>query len=299
MRVLITGGNGFLGAWIVKRLRARGIDVRVFDVVENRTLVDAIAGDAGAAVEWRVGDIVNGLDVRRAAEGCEGIINLAGILTPACKADPVRGSLINYIGTLNAFEAARAHGIKRFVYTSSAGVFGSPTSSDPWPITHYGTAKLACEGSARAYWDDLKLASIGMRPFIVYGPGRLTGMSAGTSLACRAAARGENYVIPFSGQAGFVFVDDVAAAYEHALAREPDGAHVFNICGVSSTNEKVIEIIRRSYPKAELRVEGPDIGLRPDIDDDALFAAMPGLKRTSLEDGIEQTLAYYRRQGQR
>ncbi|WP_163837351.1 NAD-dependent epimerase/dehydratase family protein, partial [Providencia stuartii] len=67
----------------------------------------------------------------------------------------------------------------------------------PRPTTHYGTFKLACEGSARAYLADRGLASIGFRPFIVYGPGRETGLTAGPSLACRAAARGESYRIPY------------------------------------------------------------------------------------------------------
>jgi len=175
-----------------------------------------MAGAAAEAVEWRVGDIVAGEQVRRAAEGCDAIVNLAGVLTPACKDDPVRGMQINLIGTLNVFEAARAHGIARILYTSSAGVFGSPDGKVPWPITHYGTSKLACEGSARAYLHDHGLASVGFRPFVIYGPGRETGLTAGPSLACRAAVLRERYTIPYTGKAGLVFVDDVAAAYELA-----------------------------------------------------------------------------------
>jgi len=156
---------------------------------------------------------------------------MAGILTPDCQADPVRGAEINLIGTLHAFEAARRHGIRPVIYTSSAGVFGPHDGAAPAPTTHYGTFKLATEGSARAYWADHGLPSVGFRPFVVYGPGRETGLSAGPSLACRAAARGQPYVIPFTGATGMVYVEDVAAAYVAALTGKLDGARVFNLLG--------------------------------------------------------------------
>ena len=124
----------------------------------------------------------------------------------------------------NVFEAALSHGIKRIVYTSSAGVYGPDDGMTPYPTTHYGAFKLACEGSARAYWSDHGLASVGFRPFIVYGPGRETGLTAGPTLACRAAARGERYRIPYVGSAGLVYVDDVAHAYKLALLRDAEGA---------------------------------------------------------------------------
>lgn len=296
MQILITGGNGFLGAWITARLLARDFTVRIFDVVENRRLVDAIAGPQGAGVTWHVGDITRQDDVMAAAKGCDGIINLAGILTPACTAEPVRGAMINYIGTLHVFEAARAYGINRVIYTSSAGVFGAPEGSQPFPVTHYGTAKLACEGSARAYLADHGIPSVGFRPFIVYGPGRETGMTAGPSLACRAAVHGDAYTIPYRGTAGMVFVDDVAAAYEHALISEPDGARVFNICGELASNEQIVDEIRRIVPDAKLAIDGPDTGIARDINDAPLFAAFPALPRTSLRDGIARTVAFYRQQ---
>jgi UDP-glucose 4-epimerase len=303
MRVLLTGGNGFLGAWIAKRLLARGFEVVVFDVVENRRLMNAIAGPAAAQrhgpgaieqVPWILGDIVDGGAVLAASRGCDAIIHLAGILTPDCKANPVRGAQINLIGTLNVFEAARQLGIQRVLYTSSAGVYGPDDGHIPKPTTHYGTFKLACEGSARAYLADHGLASIGFRPFIVYGPGRETGISAGPSLACRAAARGEAYVIPYSGRSGLVFVDDVAAAYEAALLRQPDGAHVFNNAGETVSNEDVVAAIKQVVPDARITVSGPPLSIIPEIDRSNIEEVLPGLPKTGLADGIRQTVALYR-----
>ena len=294
MRILLTGGTGFLGAWIAKRLLARGFEVAVFDIVENRRLMNAIAGPAAANVPWILGDIVDGKAVLAASRGCDAIIHLAGILTTDCKANPVRGAEINLIGTLNVFEAARQLGIQRVLYTSSAGVYGPDDGCTPKPTTHYGAFKLACEGSARAYLDDHGLSSIGFRPFIVYGPGRETGISAGPSLACRAAARGEAYVIPYSGRSGLVFVDDVAAAYEAALLRAPDGAHVFNNAGETVSNDDVVAAIRLVVPGTRLSVNGPPLSIIPEIDPSNIDDVLPGLPKTGLADGIRQTVEFYR-----
>lgn len=295
MRVLITGGKGFLGAWIVRRLAARGFDLRIFDLADDRSLISAIAGARAAdAIDWRTGDIVSGEAVAEAAQGCDAIVHLAGVLTPFCAADPVRGAHINLIGTLNVFEAARAHAIARIVYTSSAGVFGPRDGRIPSPQSHYGAFKLACEGSARACWNDHGLGSVGFRPYIVYGPGRETGLTAGPTLACRAAARGEAYTIGYSGTAGLVYVDDVAAAYEAALLRRPDGAHVFNLNGVSADNRAVIEAIRRVTPDARVDFDGPALLMPAGIADDELVHVLPGLPHTGLDDGVARTIAWYR-----
>jgi len=86
VRILLTGGSGFIGAWIVRRLARRGIDVRVFDINSNRSTVAEIAGDVVArALDWRTGDIRATDDVERAARGCDGVIHLAGVLPHAAK----------------------------------------------------------------------------------------------------------------------------------------------------------------------------------------------------------------------
>lgn len=293
-RVLVTGGSGFLGAWIIRRLARRGIAARVFDISDQRRIVAEVAGPALAqSLDWQLGDIRDGAAVGRAAEGCEGIVHLAGILTPACAADPVRGAEINLIGSLNVFEAARAQGLRQLVYASTAGVYGPEDARHPLPATHYGAFKLAVEGAARAYWREHGLASLGFRPFVVYGPGRESGASAGPSLACRAAARGEACTIGYTGAAGLVYVDDVAAAFEQALLQPLQGASVCNLVGERATVDEVIAEIRRQVPGARIDAAGPPLTIAPGLGEEGLDALLPGRQRTPLAQGLAATLAHY------
>lgn len=295
MKVLLTGGSGFIGAWVIRRLMRRGIDVRVFDINSNRATVAEIAGkDVARDLDWVSGDIRSTDQVKAAANGCEGVIHLAGVLTPACKANPVRGAEINLIGTLNVFEAAREHGFPSVIYASSAGVFGPDDPVHPAPTTLYGAFKLAGEGCARSYLADVGLPSIGFRPLVVYGPGRETGLSAGPSLACRAAARGEQYVHPFTGRSGLVYVDDCAALFEHALTTNLEGAKVYNVIGEVVAVEDVLAEIRRNVPNAGLSTSGPPLPIAPGIREEGLEAFMPGRLRTSLAQGIKATIEHYR-----
>lgn len=293
MKVLLTGGNGFLGAWVAQHLLGRGWAVRVFDRSTDRAMLDAFAGRKAAAVECVEGDVSDGTGLMQAAAGCQAIIHLAALLTPACQADPIRGATVNLIGTLNAFEAARQQGIRQVAYASSAAVFGPESGVVPCPVTQYGAFKLACEGSARAYWHDHGIASVGLRPLVVYGPGREVGSTAGFSLACRHAARREPYEIPFTGMTDAVFVDDVAVAFVAAATRPVTGAHVFNLRGEVVSVDQVIAALTALCPGTLLRAVGPPLPIAPELAPDDLEFMLGPLPRTPLRDGIARTLAHY------
>lgn len=235
MRVLVTGGCGFLGAWVVKALAARGHAVRVFDARPEATRLEFVEPELGGAVELVAGDITDRNSVRNAASGCEAAIHLAGVMTVDCRKDPVRGAEINLLGSLHLFEAALAAGMTKVAYVSTAGVYGSDDGVHPRPMTHYGALKLAVEGCARAYWVDHNLPSVGFRPYIIYGPGVSSGISAGPSIACRAAHEGKSAEIEFSGRVGLVHVEDVARAFATAVETELEGAAVCNMTGQTAT----------------------------------------------------------------
>lgn len=300
MRILITGGGGFIGAWIVKRLAARGDTLRIFDLREDRTIIEQVCGkDVAGALEWVVGDIANTGRVNEAAVGCDALIHLAGLLTPACRADPVLGAHVNLIGSLNIFLAARSHRIDKVVYMSSAGVFGPDGEDAPCPTTHYGAFKLAVERCAVAFWADDQISSIGFRPFVVYGPGREGGLSAGPSLACKAAASAQPYVIPFTGTFDIVHVDDVAAAFERALDTEQPGAHIVNLLGGTARERDVVDAVLRVAPSAAISAEGPPMPIKLPMRDKGMERLLPGWSPRSLDEGIAQTIAFYRQMNAR
>ncbi len=294
MRVLLTGGGGFLGAAIIKRFLGQDIEVRVFDTNENRDLGYRVVGNAIRKVEWCLGNVSDATDVLAAAQDCDAIVHLAGVLTPFCQKDPLAGAMINVIGTLNIFEAAKHYGIRKVIYTSSGGVFGLKDAKNPFPLTHYGAFKLANEGSARAYWADDRIASVGFRPFVVYGPGRETGLSAGPTLACRAVALNQPYTIPLSGTMGLVYVDDVAAAFEVAVLTNFDGAHTFNLSGTPVDVSTIVTTIHEIAPDAQISNMGdslPSIATVTDEYKNDLLLCPPA---TTLKNGLRKTIDFYR-----
>ena len=289
MKVLVTGANGFVGSWVLRGILNAGMEAEGFDLSPPGPRVSRLLGAALAQVAWTQGDVSCPQDVERAASRCGVTVHLAGVLTPFCRLDPVRGAIVNLLGTLHVFEAARKYG-QRVIYASSAAVHGGAKASSLEPTTHYGAFKLACEGSGRSYWLDHQVASLGLRPFVVYGPGRDTGATAGVSLACEAALQNRPYTIPFTGRAGMVWVGDVVDAIIVALQRPFEGAHVMDMVGDLRSVDDVIAEIRRHCPGALLDAKGEPLPLDSDIPGSDGPPFMGTLPQTRLEHGILQTL---------
>ena len=289
----ITGGGGFLGLWLARRLLEQGVAVRVLDAQAPTPLATQVLGERLAQVDWQQGDITHAENVARALASCDAVAHLAGVLTPVCQASPVRGAQINLIGSLHVFEAARAQGLSHVVYASTAGVYGPSQPDIPEPATHYGAFKLAVEGSARAYWHDQGFPSVGFRPFVVYGPGRETGASAGPSLACQAAVRGLPYDMPMSGSTGMIHVDDVVACFAHAMSQVPNGARVFNLVGQKASMQEVKAAIEAQISGARIGITGQPLRISADLREDGLDDWWPERPRTALGEGIARTLAVY------
>jgi len=295
MRVLVTGGNGFIGSWVCKLLLEREHDVRVFDSHDDRTLFHDIVGTLeNRPIERIVGDIADAQTVGDAVRGCEAVIHLAGLLVPACREDPLRGARVNVLGTLSLFEAARQAGLTGGIaFASTGAVFGPDDGVIPYPMTQYGAFKLCTEGNARAYWLDAGISSVAFRPWTVYGPGRWYGMTAGPTLAMRAAAEGKPYTIPFTGQTGMDYVADVAAAFVEGATRPPKGAFAFSLAGVVASTDEIIAAIREVVPSAQIRAAGPTLGIFPKLDEGTLREVFPNLPRTSLLEGTRETIEFY------
>ena len=286
-KVLLIGGTGFIGLRVARLLAESGVAARIFD------LPAAIARTAPKDAEVVAGDVTDADSVVKAAEGCSGIVHLAGIMTLDCAKDPERAVRLNILGSLNALEAARRTGA-RLAWLSTAGVFGQEDAVHPRPMTVYGTTKLAVEGLARVYATDHGAPSLGLRPYIVYGPGISSGIAAGPSIALAAAVKREPSTIRFSGKVGFVHVDDVARMLAAAATRPMQGAHLLTMAGDRRDMTEFTAELARQSGWSGATVEGPPLRIPADLASDPIPDWLGPQPTTSMEAGIAATLAELR-----
>jgi nucleoside-diphosphate-sugar epimerase len=308
-RVLVTGSQGCIGAWVVKQLLERGDSVVCYDLDTRTTRLDAILPERDAQrlalLQGAIQDTQRLKEVVR-GESITHIVHLAAVLMPYCQANPVEGGMIDVIGTLNVFEAARDSGRNiRVAYASSSAVWGPEdaydkralTEADPLkPATHYGVFKQANEGNARVFFSTNGISSFGLRPWTVYGPGRDVGLTADPTLAMQAIARGETFRIRVSGRMDLQFVGDVAGIFLACLFSPLEGAHVYNLAGDVIDMQDLIRLIDEVVPGAasQLSAEGPQVPVCSNLDNTALLQAIPRLPRTPLRSGIERTIQHYK-----
>jgi nucleoside-diphosphate-sugar epimerase len=224
---------------------------------------------------------------------------------PFCAANPVAGGLINVVGTLNVFEAARDAGRPvRVVYASSSAVWGPEDAYGERPLseadrllpeTHYGVFKQANEGNARIFHASNGISSIGLRPWTVYGVGRDNGLTADPTLAMKSVVLGKPFQIRVSGFMDLQYVEDVAETFIQSALSDLEGAHVFNLAGRIVEMNDLVEMIGRRRPEARslLSVSGPQIPVSFRMDASQLHAKVPGIQRTDLEEGIGKTVEIF------
>jgi len=310
MRILVTGAQGCIGAWAVKSLLDRGLDVLIYDADPAPARLSLIAPPElvrRAAVE--TGRIEDGPRLKALVKdgGITHIVHLAAVLMPFCQANPAEGGMVNVIGTLNVFEAARDAGRPvRVVYASSSAVWGPEEAygggklkeEDPLkPSTHYGVFKQANEGSARAFYLTDGISSAGLRPWTVYGVGRDRGLTADPTLAMRAVALGEPFRIRLTGHMDLQYVEDVAESFVRCLLAPLEGAHVFNLEGAVIAMDELIETLERLRPGASrlITAEGPQVPVAYRMDGSRLRTYVSGIPLTPLEEGIRKTLEMFER----
>jgi nucleoside-diphosphate-sugar epimerase len=310
-RFLVTGALGCVGAWTVRELIREGTPVVGFDLgSSNRRLAQILEPDQLERVTLVSGDITDLAALERVLDehAITNVIHLAALQIPFCRADPPRGAAVNVLGTVNVFEAVSRRGLtgRPVVYAGSIGMY-SPTDVDPatgrleedaiaHPGNHYGVYKLANEGTARIYWADSGVASVGLRPMTVYGVGRDQGMTSSPTVAIAAAVLGQPFEVTFGGATLFQYAEDVAKTLIIASRSDPEGARVFNLGGVVVTISDWIEAIEAAVPGAAglLSVAPGELPFPPAIAHESL-AALGDLPVTPYRDGIAASGAMYRR----
>ncbi len=307
--LLVTGSSGFFGAWIVRELLLRQIPFVMFDRDADLRRLDDLIEPRPAGLKQVTGDVSDLRAIRACIEqhAVTRVIHLAALQIPACRADPLAGARVNVLGTLAVFEAARQAGsIRQIVYASSAAVIGPEEHYGPgtlandaplFPATHYGVFKQSNEGSARVYFQDHGISSIGLRPWTVYGVGRDQGLTADATVAIKAALLGTPFTIRYSGRNALQYAGDMAAIFVDCALEQRQVAACYNLRGQVMEMTDFIAAIEALRPQARglLSLSGPPIPVAADLDDSELRQLLPELPDTSVPEGIRETLAMFER----
>jgi UDP-glucuronate 4-epimerase len=296
MTYLVTGALGAIGAWTVRALLDRGQEVVTYDLGgSDHRLRLALAEDELAALTRIEGDVTDLAHLERVMDehAVSGVIHLAALQVPLVKDDPVAGARVNVTGTVNVLEAVRRRdGMRPVVYASSIAAIAAPEGH---PSTLYGVFKLANEGTAERYYEDYGVSSVGLRPHTVYGPGRDQGLTSAPTAAMAAAARGEEFRIPFGGSAQFQYAADAGEAFVRAGEAGREGASVHHLDGPVASMQEVIGAIERAAPEAAgLITAGEEpLPFPPSVDATSFLELVGGPVSRPLDEGVAEAIARF------
>lgn len=317
--VLITGGCGFIGTSLISSLLKQqpGCHIRILDnlvtgakqdlgeIVNFKTIVaDQINSSSG--VVFIQGDIRDSELVSQCAIGVDCIVHLAANtgVGPSVE-DPRLDLECNVIGTFNVLEAARIHGVKKFIFASSgapAGEIEPPIHEElpPHPVSPYGASKLAGEGYCSAYFRTFKIDTVCLRFGNVYGP-RSKKKSSVVAKFIRQALAGEPCVIYGDGTQtrDFIYIDDLIEAIIRGIEKSV-GGETFQIasgheCTVGEVAEIISGVLQKEGVEMVVSYDVPRLGdVKRNYSDTTKAHNLLGWKSTmSLDKGVEKTVNYF------
>lgn len=269
MRVLVTGGAGFIGSYLVPQLLDRGYDVIVFDMAADPPALRPVMGRIG----YVRGDLGSAPDLYRAMMSCrpEGVFHLGAILAGPCEENPVRGFQVNFGSTQALLDAAAALKTRKFFMVSSISVFGRDAAEPVQdeapknPETVYGQTKLASEHLLSWYARKHGVDTCALRFTWVFGPGRTTGITAlYSSLILDAVAKGDAVSVPNPEERGdWLYVKDAVKAILLVWDRTSPPQRVYNIAGGVYSIREVVAIAQRLRPGSRVNLQEGGRSLSP------------------------------------
>lgn len=301
MNVLVLGGAGFIGAYVVKALLAEGENVVVYDMLlTENTLYRILTPEQLSKLTMVAGDVTDLPTMIRAIQENEidSIVHLAYWQIPASHNNPTQAIKVNALGFNNALEAASSLNLKRVVWTSSNAVFGSPKYQKIVPLpndafqkpnTVYGALKALNEYMAGHYFTHRGLDSIGFRLSLVYGYGRMRGASTFASDMIIKAALGEACEVDMGdSEVDWYYVDDAAHLILEALKAPPTPTRVYNANSDVRTVRQAAEYLMSILPEAKLKVNPGAIDANWNLDSSLLEKEIGFSPKYSLEDGMNE-----------
>ena len=338
MRILVTGGNGFIGSHVVERLMAQGHELRLFLRTTSKTeFLDGLSGPStglragpstglGTSFERVNGDLRDEASLARGVDGMDAVVHLGGVTAARTEAEYLA---VNGGGTAALAQAALTAGVRRFVYVSSLAAGGPSPDGRPLapgdgaPISAYGRSKAAGERAVLSHQDGMSVAVI--RPPAVYGPRDRAFLPL-----YRIAKLG---VFPLLGDgenlASFLHVHDAAAAIVQATETDGPSGGVYTACdGSPHSWRELVDAFAKAMGRRPRLIPTPPflyvaagylgglasalirrpLPLNPEqvdqmrqrywvCDNEAICRDLGWQPKLSIEEGMAQTLAWYREHG--
>jgi UDP-glucose 4-epimerase len=263
MRVLITGGAGFIGSHLTQKFADNGNDVVVLDNLSRGNKIDK---ETLKKITLIKGDIMNESDVEKAVKDCDYVYHLAAVLGVDLVADnPVKTMETEVIGMRNVVNHSILNGVKKILYASTSGVYGKSAITEAVkeefnvsPKSSYAIAKRFNEIFLSSYYQEKKISSVSLRFFNVYGPRQDERMVIPRLI--NQALKNEDLTVFGNGKQtrDFTYIDDVIEA-SIALMNIEEGVEIFNI---SNENEvSIIElaqlIVKMTNSKSKVKLINP------------------------------------------
>ncbi|MDZ4405812.1 SDR family oxidoreductase [Prosthecobacter sp.] len=311
MKVLVTGGAGFIGSHIAQTLSRMGATVVVLDDFSTGDRQNLDWSNGNSALEVIQGDAGNESLLAQIVPGCDWVFHQAAVASvPQSVAHPLETNRQNMDATLKLLIAARDAGVKRFLFASSSAIYGDSSAASkheshaPAPVTPYGLQKYASERYCQLFHQLYGLPTVALRYFNVFGPRQSFDSPYSGVIArfCTLMLRGETPVIFGDGgqSRDFIFIDNIVQA--NLLAAEAPAervaGQVFNAgTGESITlNQLVADIndLTRQNLVARHEPARPGDIRHSQADISALRTALGCEPKVTWKDGLAQTLEFYR-----
>ncbi len=306
MKILVTGGGGFIGSHLVDLLLDQNHAVVVLDNFSTGKLSNLPQQNTDLRIV--TGDICDTDIVEQAITGCDAIVHLAAVASvQASVDDPIGTHQINLVGTVNLLEAAKKHGIVRFVFASSAAVYGNtetmPVSESTTlsPLTPYAADKLASEYYIDFYRRQYSISPVIFRFFNIFGSRQdpSSPYSGVISIFMERAIRDQPITVFGDGKQSrdFVYVADLVKLLASAVIKKAPHHLPMNVGnGIQTNLNQLLDIIRKlsNKPVEASYGEARSGDIKHSLADNrSVCANMDYKNEYSVEDGLQITYDWY------
>ena len=310
-RCLVTGAGGFIGSHLTARLVELGAKVRAvvrYNSRGDRGLLEFLPDPVKAAIEVRAGDLTDPFWTREAAAGCEIIFHLAALIAiPYSYTAPQQFLAVNGTGTLNLLEAARSHGVERFVHTSTSETYGTAQYT-PMDEKHplvgqspYAASKIAADKLVESYHLSFGVPAAIIRPFNTYGPGQ-SARAVIPTIISQALAGDTIRLGLLTPVRDLTFVQDTVAGFIKIAGESKAIGEVINVgSGAAVSIGRLADLVmgltggHQTIIRDEARVRPPASEVMELLCDNRKARELLGWRpETGLEAGLEATIRFIR-----